>query len=103
MADSLRKLTLGHALKAAQRTQLVEWMKGNTTGPESIRAGLPATWSVGDKTGSGDYGSTNDIAVIWPENRPPIILVTYFTQPRQDASSRKDVLAAAARIAVGGR
>lgn len=102
MADSLRKLTLGHALKAAQRTQLIEWMKGNTTGSESIRAGLPASWSVGDKTGSGDYGSTNDIAVIWPENRAPIILVTYFTQPRQDASSRKDVLAAAARIAVGG-
>ncbi|WP_249273627.1 hypothetical protein, partial [Klebsiella pneumoniae] len=26
------------------------------------QAGLPASWVVGDKTGSGGYGTTNDIA-----------------------------------------
>ncbi|WP_122095362.1 class A beta-lactamase [Rahnella sp. Larv3_ips] len=98
MAESLRKLTLGNALAEPQRAQLVEWLKGNTTGAASIRAGLPATWQVGDKTGSGDYGTTNDIAVIWPDNHAPLILVTYFTQPQQDAKARKDVLAAAAKI-----
>ena len=98
MAESLRKLTLGNALAEPQRAQLVQWLKGNTTGAASIRAGLPATWQVGDKTGSGDYGTTNDIAVIWPDNHAPLILVTYFTQPQQDAKARKDVLAAAAKI-----
>ncbi|WP_250114172.1 hypothetical protein [Escherichia coli] len=34
---------------------------------------------MGDKTGSGGYGTTNDIAVIWPKDRAPLILVTYFT------------------------
>lgn len=102
MAESLRKLTLGNALGEPQRAQLVEWMKGNTTGGASIRAGLPATWVVGDKTGSGDYGTTNDIAIIWPTNHAPVILVTYFTQPQQDAQARKDVLAAAAKIVTEG-
>ncbi|WP_158781460.1 class A beta-lactamase [Pantoea sp. BAV 3049] len=102
MANSLHRLTLGKALGEAQRAQLVEWMKGNTTGAQSIRAGLPATWVVGDKTGSGDYGTTNDIAVIWPPNHAPLILVTYFTQPVQDAKARRDVLASAAKIVTAG-
>lgn len=102
MAKSLQNLALGKALGEPQRAQLVEWLKGNTTGGESIRAGLPATWVVGDKTGSGDYGTTNDIAVIWPEHHAPLVLVTYFTQPHQDAKARKDVLAAAAKIVAAG-
>lgn len=102
MAKSLQNLALGKALGEPQRAQLVEWLKGNTTGAESIRAGLPATWVVGDKTGSGDYGTTNDIAVIWPDNHAPLVLVTYFTQPLQDAKARKDVLAAAAKIVTEG-
>lgn len=98
MAQSLRQLTLGSALAAPQRLQLVEWLKGNTTGAASIRAGLPQSWVVGDKTGSGEYGTTNDIAIIWPEAHAPLILVTYFTQQQQDAKARKDVLAAATQI-----
>lgn len=102
MAQTLRSLTLGNALGETQRAQLVAWMKGNTTGGASIKAGLPTSWVVGDKTGSGDYGTTNDIAVIWPENRAPLILVTYFTQPQQQAESRRDVLASAAKIVTEG-
>lgn len=102
MAQTLRNLTLGKALGDAQRAQLVTWMKGNTTGAASIQAGLPASWVVGDKTGSGDYGTTNDIAVIWPKDRAPLVLVTYFTQPQPEAESRRDVLASAAKIVTEG-
>lgn len=102
MAKTLQNLTLDNALAEPQRKQLVEWMKKNTTGGASIRAGLPTTWTVADKTGSGSYGTTNDIAVIWPENQPPVVLVTYFTQPQKEAKSRNDVLAAAAKIVTEG-
>jgi beta-lactamase class A/beta-lactamase class A CTX-M len=99
MAESLRKLTLGDVLAEPQRKKLVEWMKGNTTGNQSIRAGLPAEWVVGDKTGSGDYGTTNDIAIIWPTGKSaPLILTVYFTQFQKDAKARRDVLASAASI-----
>lgn len=98
MARSLQALTLGDALGLSQRQQLVTWLKGNTTGDHSIKAGLPKHWTVGDKTGSGDYGTTNDIAVIWPENHAPLILVVYFTQQEKDAKNRKDIIAKAAEI-----
>nr|1HZO_A Chain A, BETA-LACTAMASE [Proteus vulgaris]1HZO_B Chain B, BETA-LACTAMASE [Proteus vulgaris] len=98
MAKSLQALTLGDALGQSQRQQLVTWLKGNTTGDNSIKAGLPKHWVVGDKTGSGDYGTTNDIAVIWPENHAPLILVVYFTQQEQNAKYRKDIIAKAAEI-----
>ncbi|MFV7813598.1 hypothetical protein ACLE5P_28065 [Klebsiella pneumoniae] len=53
---------------------------------------------MGDKTGSGDYGTTNDIAVIWPQGRAPLVLVTYLPSQQQNAERRRDVLASAARI-----
>lgn len=102
MASSLQRLALGEALGAPQRAQLVAWLRGNTTGAARIRAGVPPDWSVGDKTGGGDYGTTNDVAVLWPPGRPPLVVAMYFTQPHhQDAAARSDVLAAAAAIVVG--
>jgi beta-lactamase class A len=102
MAASLRALALGDALPPAQRSQLQAWLRGNTTGGKRIRAGVPADWAVGDKTGSGDYGTTNDVAVLWPPGRAPIVLALYFTQPRQDAAWRDDILAEAARLVAQG-
>ena len=98
MAHTLQKLTLGNGLKKDKRDLMTQWMKGNTTGNASIKAGVPTSWTVADKTGSGDYGTTNDVAVMWTEKHNPIILVIYFTQFQQDALPRKDVLAKAANI-----
>ncbi|WP_432721696.1 class A beta-lactamase [Jeongeupia wiesaeckerbachi] len=100
MARSLQALALGNVLPAPQRTQLQDWLRGNTTGAKRIRAGVPAGWQVGDKTGSGDYGTTNDIAVLWPPGRAPLVLAVYFTQPRADAKWPDAVIADAAGIAV---
>ena len=98
MARSLQRLALGDALGTPQRERLLDWLRGNTTGAARILAGVPADWRVGDKTGTGDYGTTNDIAVAWPPSKPPIILVLYFTRPGKEAKPRSDVLAAAAGI-----
>lgn len=100
MARTLHKLVLGNALAPRQREQLREWMLGSTTGAERIRAGVPADWRVADKTGGGGYGTTNDIAVLWPPNGKPLVLTVYFTQKREKAPGREDVVAEAARIAL---
>ncbi|MGR3908297.1 PEN family class A beta-lactamase, Bcc-type [Burkholderia sp. SR8] len=100
MAESMRVLTLGDALPPAQRAQLVAWLRGNKVGDKRIRAGVPAGSQVADKTGTGDYGTTNDAGVIWPPSRAPIVLAVYYTQARADANAKDDVIAAAARIAV---
>ncbi len=98
MAESLRALLLGDALPAAQRTQLVDWMRGNTTGDKRIRAGVPAGSQVADKTGTGDYGASNDVGVIWPPSRGPVVLTVYYVQSRAHAQPNDDVIAAATRI-----
>ncbi|WP_144153483.1 class A beta-lactamase [Paraburkholderia sp. BCC1885] len=101
MVRSLQALTLGEALPVAQRAQLIEWLRGNRTGAHRIAAALPAGWTIGDKTGTGDYGTANDLALIWPPARPPLVLGIYHTQAAQDAQPRDEVIAAAARIVVG--
>ena len=100
MEKSLQQLMLGDALAVAQREQLVAWLKGNTTGGKRMLAGVPQDWIVGDKTGTGSYGTTNDAGVLWPANGAPIVAVVYFTQNDKDAAPRDDVIAAATRIFV---
>jgi beta-lactamase class A len=100
MARDLRRLVLDDGLAPPQRDQLQRWLRGNTTGAARIRAGVPADWQVGDKTGTGDYGTSNDIGVLWPPAKPPIVLALYFTQRQPDAKPNDAVLASAARIVV---
>ncbi|GLK90450.1 class A beta-lactamase [Pseudomonas turukhanskensis] len=100
MAHSLQKLVLGEALQPPARQQLQDWLRGNTTGGARIRAGVPASWQVGDKTGTGDYGTTNDVAVLWPAGKPPVVLALYLTQNAKDAAPRNETLAQASRIVV---
>ncbi|MES2075401.1 MAG: class A beta-lactamase [Pseudomonadota bacterium] len=98
MGRSLRRLAVGEALPAPLRAQLQDWMRGNTTGDARIRAGVPAGWQVGDKTGTGDYASANDIGVVWPPQRAPIVLAVYTAQADKDAKANSEVIAAATRI-----
>ncbi|KWH21420.1 class A beta-lactamase [Burkholderia cepacia] len=100
MAASMRVLMVGDALPAAQRAQLVAWMRGNKVGDKRLRAGVPAGWTVGDKTGTGDYGTTNDAGVVWSPSRAPIAVAVYYTQARADARSKDDVIASVARIVI---
>lgn len=100
MARSLQRLVLGDVLAAAQREQLQAWMLGNTTGATRIRAGTPTGWQIGDKTGTGAYGTTIDIAVLWPPAKPPLIIALYFKQREPEAKPRNDVLASATKVIV---
>jgi beta-lactamase class A len=100
MGLSLQRLTLGDALEPRLQLQLRVWLQGNTTGAARIRAGVPADWQVSDKTGTGDYGTANDIALIWPPRRSSVVVAIYTTQGEKDAKARNDVIASAARIVV---
>lgn len=101
LEKSLQKLTLGDALAMPQREQLIAWLKGNTTGSKRMLAGAPKGWIVGDKTGTGSYGTTNDAGLLWPSTGgAPIVAVIYFTQQHQNAQPRDDVIAAATRIVI---
>jgi len=98
MAQTLRKLTLGDGLPAPQQKQLVDWLVGCVTGVNRMRAGLPKDWTVGDRSGAGAYGSNNDIGIIWPPGRAPIVAAMYSVRKQEKIDSRPDILASAARL-----
>lgn len=97
MLEDLHRFVVGNVLSASSRSMLANWMIANTTGGASLRAGMPADsetdWKIGDKTGSGGYGSTNDIAVIWPPRRAPILVTAYLTECSLPPEQRYAILA----------
>lgn len=104
IARDLRALTIGGALGAKDRSRLVGWLRDNTTGDARIRAGLPETWIVGDKTGTGaTYGTANDIAVVWPaEDAAPIVMAIYTNRLAAGASADNEAVARTAAVLARG-
>lgn len=100
LAADLRNVAVGDLLSRDKRALLVRWLITNTTGDKLIRAGVPRSWKVGDKSGTGGYGSRNDIAVIWPPRAKPLVLAILSTRPQKDAAPSDDLVAEAARVAV---
>lgn len=79
MRATLGRILLGSVLSPSARARLEGWMVASQTGFKRLRAGLPTDWPVGDKTGSGDNGSFNDVAILRPPGRAPVIAAVYMT------------------------
>jgi beta-lactamase class A len=100
IAHDLRRFLLGDLLTPRRRELLRSMMLANATGDRTIRAGVPRSWKVADKTGTAAYGTRNDVAVAWPPRRKPIVFVVYTTHTTPDAKPNDALVAEAARIAV---
>lgn len=97
MLGDLDRLLLGDALSPASRARLTDWLVGCRTGDQKIRAGLPKDWRCGDKTGSGGYGTSNDIAILWPPGRRPILVASYLTETKAPLDAKSAAFAALGR------
>jgi beta-lactamase class A len=97
MLSNLQHILFGNVLKPASRQQLTDWMLANTTGKPKFVAGLPSTWKVADKTGSGDHGSNNDIGVLFPPSGKPIFITSYLTETALSTDERNAIHADIAR------
>lgn len=101
MVESLRKLTIDDALDKPQKDLLINWLINTQTGANRIRSVIPNDWIAGDKTGTGaTYGSTNDLAIVWPPNHAPILIGVYYTTNNEQAKKREDIIADATRILI---
>ncbi|ASU85137.1 class A beta-lactamase [Nocardiopsis gilva YIM 90087] len=100
MATTLRKFTLGDTLPADKREILTDMLKGNTTGDNLIRAGVPDDWTIGDRTGGGGYGTRNAIAVAWRPNGDPVVFAIMSSRDDKDAEWNDKLVAEATEIAV---
>ncbi|WP_071725769.1 class A beta-lactamase Bla1 [Bacillus sp. N24] len=100
IATNLKAFTAGNALPVHKRNILTEWMKGNATGDKLIRAGVPTDWVVADKSGAGSYGTRNDVAIVWPPNRAPIIIAILSSKDEKGATYDNQLIAEAAEVVV---
>ena len=98
MVESLKAMLLGGGLEPDSCQRLEGWMSGSLTGGDRLRAGLPATWTIGDKTGTGDRGTVNDVAILRPSGRAPILVAAYYTGSRAPLKDCNAVLAEVGRI-----
>jgi len=94
MLKNIQALVLGDALSEHSKEQLISWLVGNKTGDARLRARLPAGWRVGDKTGSGEHGTTNDVGVAWPPQSAPMLIAIYLTETMANGEARNRTIAA---------
>ncbi len=99
MLEDMRVLLLGNALTAASRDQLGAWLLANTTGADRLRAGLPAAWRVGDKTGTSGKGMFNDIGIARPPAGGALLVTAYFDSPGMATAQANAVIAEVGRLA----
>ncbi|HET7540106.1 MAG TPA: class A beta-lactamase [Polyangiaceae bacterium] len=98
MLGVMQQLLLGNVLRTASKERLLGWLIATKTGLERLRAGLPAEYRAGDKTGTGENGATNDLAIAWPPSKPPILIAAYSWGSTASTERLSDVLAQAARL-----
>lgn len=101
MAETLRRLVIGDVLSPRSRAQLAAWLVMNKTGDTRLRAGLPADWLTGDKTGTnGDkHGNANDVAIAWSPDRGAVVVTAFCEIPGISGDERNAVIAEIGRIA----
>lgn len=97
MAGLLRTVYTTPVLKPGSLAQLKTWMVACRTGLKEIRAGVPAGWTVADKTGRGN-GAVNDVAVVWPKDasgkdQDPVFLAIYTTGGTLGDDDRNRIIA----------
>lgn len=101
MVETLRRLLFAEVLSARSKAQLAAWLVMNKTGAARLRAGFPAGWMTGDKTGTnGDKaGNANDVAVAWSPDRGAVIVAAFCEIPGISGDARNAVIAEIGRIA----
>ncbi|MDI6623920.1 MAG: class A beta-lactamase, partial [Brevundimonas sp.] len=102
-AANLERLLVDPAtpLSAEHKAILLRWMVDSPTGADRLKAGVPGGWRVAHKTGTGGYGPTNDIGVLYPPTGSPVIVAAYYHATRDAPAARNDaVIAEAARLAL---
>ncbi|MEV6211469.1 class A beta-lactamase [Kitasatospora sp. NPDC051914] len=98
IARTLAHLVLGTALAPRDRRRLTEWLLTNTTGAARLRAGLPGHWALADKTGTGSYGTTNDVGIAWTADGTPLVLSVLSTRTESDATADEPLIARTAAL-----
>lgn len=98
MAQTLYRLILGDGLAAQDQAVLTEWLRANEVGGPLLRAGIPADWIIGDRTGAGGNGTRGVVAVMGPSGRPPLVAAIYISRTEASMDKRNAAIAKLGRV-----
>lgn len=99
MAETLARIALGDVLGADSRARWLGWLEANTTGGARLRAGVPAGWRVGDRTGGAANGTSNVVGLLWPPGgAAPWVVAAFLTECAAPPAARDAALADVARL-----
>ena len=98
MVRDLDKVLLGDGLLPESRQQITAWMEACQTGLDRLRAGMPTGWRAADRTGSNGEHTSNDVAVIWPVGKSPVLLAAFITQCPGPEAKRAGMLREIGRL-----
>ena len=101
MAMTMNKLLLGDALSPLSRNLLRQWLLENTTGGKRLKAGTPADWTVGDKTGTNKTDA-NDIGILLPPQGAPVLVTAYLADSTASSQIKDATLAEVGRLTSTG-
>lgn len=100
MAGDLKALLLGDALSQGSRGRLTAWLAANKTGDARLRAGLPDNWRCGDKTGTCNRHTANDVGILWPPDGAPVLVAVYLAEAKASGDAQNAAIAGVARAIV---
>jgi len=105
MLGLMHRFLFGPMLTEQSRATLQGWMIACNTGLDRLRAGFPAGWIAGDKTGTSSNQVNNDVAfAISPENGSPVpgplIVVSFMNTPDPFTPAANAIHASVAREVV---
>lgn len=100
-AANLERLFIDPAtpLSDESRALLLRWMSDAPRGPDRIKAGVPEAWRVAHKIGTGGYGPTNDIGILYPPAGAPVIIGAFYHAAADDERNAA-VIAGTTRMAL---
>ena len=97
MTITMYKLLIGNALSVKSREVLRQWLLGNTTGGNRIKAGLPSDWQFGDKTGTNKVDS-NDVGIVIPPKRAPLLVSVYLAESQAPGTVKDAAIASIGKL-----
>jgi beta-lactamase class A len=102
MVRNLATVILGRSLSDGSRNCLTNWMLDSPVTGKLLRAKLPSSWRVADKSGSGQNGTRNDIGILFAPAQAPLLLAVYCTGSQLSEPSRDEMIADVGAIVAAG-
>ena len=98
MARLLQRLATGGLLSPTSTRYVLEVMAQTVTFPDRLKAGVPAGWALGHKTGTsgswqGVTAATNDVGVLKAPDGGSVSVVVFISDSRAPSAARAALIA----------